>query len=57
MLVKVLTGVFNPAPSHLAVPWGYLGTVIGTAGAAIALAATLAALGARRPAIRTLRDL
>ncbi len=57
MLVKVLTGVFVPAPSHLAVPWVYLGTVVATAAVAIAAAATLAARGARRPAIRTLRDL
>jgi len=57
MLVKVLTGVFDPAPTHLAVPWGYLATVIATAAAAIALAASLTAWGARRPAIRTLRDL
>jgi putative ABC transport system permease protein len=57
MLVKVLTGVFDPPPTHLAVPWGYLGTVVGTAAAAITVAALLAARGARRPAIRTLRDL
>lgn len=24
LLVKILTGVFDPPPSHLAVPWGYL---------------------------------
>ena len=24
MLVKVLTGVFDPPPSAIAVPWGYL---------------------------------
>lgn len=57
MLVKVLTGVFDPPPDALAVPWLYLGGVIvltiGAVGAAGA--ATLRAL--RRPAIEELRDL
>ena len=38
MLVKVLHGVFDPAPEALAVPWTYLAAVM-----AITLAATLAA--------------
>ena len=57
MLVKVLTGVFDPPPDALSVPWLYLGGVIvvtvGAVGAAGA--ATLRAL--RRPAIEELRDL
>jgi putative ABC transport system permease protein len=57
MLVKVLTGVFDPPPDVLSVPWGYLaavtGLVCGTVGAAGAV--TLRAL--RRPAIEELRDL
>jgi putative ABC transport system permease protein len=57
MLVKVLTGVFDPPPDALAVPWGYLigvaAIVIGTVAAAGALA--LRAL--RRPPIEELRDL
>lgn len=57
MLVKVLTGVFDPPPDALSVPWTYLGAVIVlTAGAVgVAGAATLRAL--RRPAIEELRDL
>ena len=57
MLVKVLTGVFDPPPDALAVPWTYLGTVVVlTAGAVGAAgAATLRAL--KRPAIEELRDL
>jgi putative ABC transport system permease protein len=39
MLVKVLTGVFDPPPSALAVPWAYLAVVGGVAVVAIALAA------------------
>jgi putative ABC transport system permease protein len=57
MLVKVLTGVFDPPPDVLSVPWGYLAgvtaLVCGTVGAAGAI--TLRAL--RRPAIEELRDL
>jgi len=48
MLVKVLSGVFDPPPSTLAVPWGYAAVVLASAGAAT-LAAALAArwLGGR----------
>jgi putative ABC transport system permease protein len=57
MLVRVLTGVFDPPPDVLSVPWGYLAAVTalvcGTVGAAGAI--TLRAL--RRPAIEELRDL
>lgn len=38
MLMKVLTGVFDPPPSHLAIPWGYLTLVV-----AIAIGALLVA--------------
>jgi putative ABC transport system permease protein len=57
MLVTVLTGVFDPAPSALAVPWSYL-TVVGviTVGA-LALVSAIAVRTARRPAISVLREL
>ncbi|MEA2278656.1 MAG: putative transport system permease protein [Solirubrobacteraceae bacterium] len=57
MLVKVLTGVFDPPPDALAVPWGYLGAAVALVVATVVLAgaATLRAL--RRPAIEELRDL
>ena len=57
MLVNVLTGVFDPPPDSLAVPWGYLAAVVAltVAAAVVAGAATLRAL--RRPAIEDLRDL
>lgn len=54
MLVKVLTGVFDPPPDALAVPWLDLGGVI-VLTVGVAGAATLRAL--RRPAIEELRDL
>ncbi len=56
-LVDVLTGVFDPPPDALSIPWGYL---LGVAGAIIAtvVAAGLITLRAlRRPAIEELRDL
>jgi putative ABC transport system permease protein len=57
MLVKVLTGVFDPPPDVVSVPWGYLAGVTGLACGTVAIAgaATLRAL--RRPAIEELRDL
>ncbi|MEA2419595.1 MAG: putative transport system permease protein, partial [Thermoleophilaceae bacterium] len=57
MLVKVLTGVFDPPPDTLAVPWGYLGVVVALALAAVGSAGALTLRALRRPAIEELRDL
>ena len=57
MLVKLLTGVFDPPPTRPAVPWSYLAGL----GAVTTIAVVLAILGTlralRRPALETLRDL
>ncbi|HKT04070.1 MAG TPA: ABC transporter permease, partial [Rugosimonospora sp.] len=57
MLVTILTGVFDPPPDHLTVPWPYLLTVatLGVAGLSGAAAATIRA--SRRPTVTLLRDL
>jgi putative ABC transport system permease protein len=56
-LVDVLTGVFDPPPDSLTIPWLYLAGV-GVAVLATVLAAGLTTLRAlRRPAIEELRDL
>lgn len=57
MLVKVLTGVFDPPPSVIAVPWTYLALTVGAAVAAIGAAAVNAARGSSRPAVEELREL
>jgi putative ABC transport system permease protein len=57
VLVKVLSGVFDPPPSSLAVPWAYLATVATVAIAAVALAVTSTIRAARQTPIETLRDL
>jgi len=57
MLVKVLTGVFDPPPSVIAVPWFYLGSVAAITIAAFAIASAAAVRAAKRPAISVLRDL
>ena len=56
-LVKVLTGVFDPAPSSLAVPWLYLAVVGGIAVVSTTAAASAVVRGARRPATELLRAL
>lgn len=57
MLVKVLTGVFDPPPAALAVPGGYL-TLTALAALIAVLAAALNGIRrARRPAVEELRDL
>jgi putative ABC transport system permease protein len=57
MLVKVLTGVFDPPPDFLSIPWTYLGGVLVLTVAAVALAGALTLRSLRRPAIEELRDL
>ncbi|WP_267889418.1 ABC transporter permease [Streptomyces sp. NRRL B-3648] len=57
MLVKVLTGVFDPPPAVLAVPGGYLTLTAVAAVAAVLAAALNGVRRARRPAVEELRDL
>ena len=45
MLVAVLTGVFDPPPAALAVPWVYLGSLLVLSVATVAL---VVVVGARR---------
>ncbi|MCU1616552.1 MAG: putative ABC-type transport system involved in lysophospholipase biosynthesis, permease component [Frankiales bacterium] len=56
-LVSVLTGVFDPPPSLLTVPWSYLGIATVTTLVALALAAASAVRQARRPPTSVLREL
>ncbi len=57
VIVKILTGVFDPPPEHLSAPYGYLIVL----GGATALAVILAGVGMLRathkPAMSILRDL
>ena len=57
MLVKVLTGVFDPPPSAIAVPTGYLTTTLLAVLAAMAVAAVASARTSTRPAVEELREL
>jgi putative ABC transport system permease protein len=57
ILVRVLTGVFDPPPAHLFVPWLYLGAVVITAGIAVLVAGTRALHLDRRSSLTILRDL
>jgi putative ABC transport system permease protein len=57
MLVKVLTGVFDPPPDVLSIPWTYLGGVLVLTVAAVGVAGALTLRSLRRPAIEQLRDL
>ena len=57
VLVKILTGVFDPPPTTLAVPWPYLSTVAAVAIVAVIVAALAAIRSTKRPAIAILRDI
>lgn len=57
MLVKVLTGVFDPPPDFLSVPWGYLTGVVALTLGAVGATGALTLRALRRPAIEELRDL
>ncbi|BFU45683.1 FtsX-like permease family protein [Krasilnikovia sp. MM14-A1004] len=56
MLVKVLTGVFDPPPAQLAVPWAYLACVAATACLAVAAATIVVIRQTVRPSISMLRE-
>ncbi len=57
MLIKVLTGVFDPPPDSLSVPWGYLGVLVVLTVGAVGAAGAITLRALRRPAIEELRDL
>ncbi|MDX6657595.1 MAG: putative transport system permease protein [Solirubrobacteraceae bacterium] len=57
MRVTVLTGVFDPPPDYLTIPWGYLVALVALAFVAVALAGAGTLRALRRPAIEQLRDL
>jgi putative ABC transport system permease protein len=57
VLVTTLSGVFDPPPAALTVPWPYLATVAATLLAAIAAVTALTIRIARRPPPRVLREL
>jgi hypothetical protein len=55
VLVKLLTGVFDPPPEVLSVPWFYLAALIVTAAGAALLAATGEAMRSRTHITEKLR--
>ncbi len=57
VLVKVLTGVFDPAPEALVVPWAYIGGLIAAAAASTVLAVAITARATRASVIGALREL
>jgi putative ABC transport system permease protein len=57
MLVAVLSGVFDPPPSELAVPWAYLAAVAGLIVLSVAAAGSMALWRMRRSVVTALRDL
>ena len=57
MLVKVLTGVFDPPPDVISVPWLYLAGVGALTIAAVGASGALTLHSLRSPAIEELRDL
>jgi putative ABC transport system permease protein len=57
MLVKVLTGVFDPPPQSLTVPWVYLIVLVVAGCVSTLLGVTIASRVARRHAIQALRTI
>jgi putative ABC transport system permease protein len=57
VLVKVLTGVFDPPPSAMALPWPYLTLTTCAVVAALGCAAALGTRPARIPAVEQIREL
>jgi putative ABC transport system permease protein len=57
VLVKVLTGVFDPPPSHLAVPWAYLAVTLSCVVGSVVATTEIVHRAVARPAVEQLRDL
>ena len=57
MLVTVLTGVFDPPPEILSVPWIYLALLVAIAIASMVVAVLAAQAASRRPIVEAMRDL
>jgi putative ABC transport system permease protein len=56
LLIKVLTGVFDPPPDAVAVPWAYLGAIAALTAGAVGAAGALTLRASRRPVVEELRD-
>jgi putative ABC transport system permease protein len=57
MLVNLLTGVFDPPPSTIAIPWTYLAALVSVTVCALAIANGAAVMMARRSKVSVLREL
>jgi len=57
MIIKILTGVFDPPPPHLFVPWAYLAALGGVTCGTIVAAGASVIRAMRRPAADIVRDL
>ena len=57
VIVKILTGVFDPPPEWLSAPGGYLALVAGAAIGAVILAGVAMLRATKRPSLEILRDL
>ncbi len=57
VIVKILTGVFDPPPGRLSIPWSYLVAVAAATVAAIVAAGLGMIRATRKPAVEILRDL
>lgn len=57
ILVKVLTGVFDPPPEHLYIPWAYMGLLAATAIVSTVIVVFGMKIISRRPVVEELRNL
>ncbi len=57
MLVKVLTGAFDPPPEHLSVPWGYLALLVAAAAASTLVAVNVVRKVAGHKVLEELRNI
>jgi putative ABC transport system permease protein len=57
VIVKILTGVFDPPPPHLFIPWAYLAALAAVTAGAIASAGIGMVRAASKPAMDIIRDL
>jgi putative ABC transport system permease protein len=57
VMVRIMSGVFDPPPEHLFVPWAYLALLLGIVIAVVLAAGIVMIRTAQKPVIETIRDL
>jgi putative ABC transport system permease protein len=57
VIVKIMTGVFDPPPEHLSIPWVYVALVLSLIIVTVVVAGIFILRAVRKPSLEIIRDL